>query len=279
MGIEIAALQIHTIGIYRSINKAIYRRGKYQSNIDELRNIKCKYLNTFLEPDSFEFANPEHMEGIVQIPGLLLHIHEESKRIRSFSKTGHWQDEELGNFLPRDKEITIYDLPEEEREAARTELVSEYVRSRFYRAIFLEYFDVDTFDPRDGEHYTTIFDWLLAIEETPHLFPFMQGQTEDQKHFRLAHLMSKIVQISELYQRIEKARNDEQDEHTAEAVRSSQSSRLAIKALAEHRYPALRVSKDFVGSTLLCPFLSFARWVQDKVNNEDFTLPPEAKSR
>lgn len=278
MGVEIAALQIHTIGIYRSINKAIYRFSKYQSNIEELREIKCRHLDIFLEPDSFEFANPVHMESIVQIPGLLHHIHEESKRIRSFSKQGIWEDEELGNFLPREKEIAIYDLPEEERETARKELVSDYVRSRFYRAIFLEYFDIDTFDPRDAEHYTTIFDWLLAIEETPHLFPFMQGQTEDQKHFRLAHLLSKIVQISELYQRIEKAKNDEHDEQTAEAVRASQSSRLAIKALAENRYPALKVSKDFIGSTLLCPFKSFVHWVQDKVKHEDFTLPPDPKT-
>ncbi len=277
MGIEIAALQIHTIGIYRSIKKAIHRRSKYQSNIDELRDIKCKYLMSFLEPDSFEFANPVHMEGIVQIPGLVQYIHEESKRIRSFSKSGHWEDEELGNFLPREKEIAIFDLPEEEREAARKELVSDYVRSRFYRALFLEYFDIDTFDPRDGEHYSTILDWLLAIEDTPHLFPFMQGQHEDQKHFRLAHLLNKIVQISELYQRIEKAKNDDSDEATQEAVRTSQSSRLAIKALADNRYPAMKVSRAFIGSTLLCPFMSFVKWVQERVKNDDFTLPPEPK--
>ena len=145
--------------------------------------------------------------------------------------------------------------------------------------MFLNYFDVDTFDPRDGEHYLTILDWLLAIEDTPHLFPFMQGQTEDQKHFRLAHLLNKIVQISELYQRIEQAKHDENDEATAESVRSSNSSRLAIKALAENRYPPLKISRAFIGSTLLCPFMSFALWVQEKVTNNDFTLPPEPRAK
>ena len=279
MGIEIAALQIHTIGIYRSIKKAVHRRSKYNTNIDELRAIKCKYLHSFLDPDSFEFANPTHMEGIVQIPGLVQYMHEESKRIRSFSKHGHWEDEELGNFLPREKELKIFDLPEHEREAARTNLVSDHVRSYFYRKLFLEYFDIDTFDPRDAEHYTTIFDWLLAIEETPHLFPFMQGQQEAQKHFRLAHLLNKIVQISELYQRIEKAKNDEFDDDTAEQVRAATNSREAIKALAINRYPPLRISRSFIGSTLLCPFASFAKWVQDKVSNNDFTLPPEPKKK
>ena len=279
MGVEIAALQIHTIGIYRSIKKAIYRRSKYSTNIDELRAIKCKYLHGFLDPDSFEFANPTDMEGIVQIPGLVQYMHEESKRIRSFSKHGHWEDEELGNFLPREKEIQIFDLPEGEREAARKDLVSDHVRSHFYRKLFLEYFDIDTFDPRDAEHYTTIFDWLLAIEDTPHLFPFMQGQEEQQKHFRLAHLLNKIVQISELYQRIEKAKHDEFDEGTAEQVRAATNSREAIKALAVNRYPPLRITRSFIGSTLLCPFGSFARWVQEKVQNNDFTLPPEPKKK
>ncbi|NRA38229.1 MAG: hypothetical protein HRU15_08825, partial [Planctomycetes bacterium] len=112
--------------------------------------------------------------------------------------------------------------------------------------------------------------------ETPHLFPFMQGQSVEQKHFRLAHLLNKIVQISELYQRIESVIDDPV---IGEKLQACEKSRERFMVLAEHRVAPLKVDRAFIGSTLLCPFPSFATWVQDRLRADDFTLPPESKSR
>ena len=186
----------------------------------------------------------------------------------------HWDDAGGEPPLGREEEEPTESLPPEQRRSARQQLIQRRIRNSFFKNVFLVYFDRDTLDPAEIEAHPTILDWLNAIAETPHLFPFMQGQTQGQKLFRLRELWRKILQLNELYQRVDKARSN----IAWTAMLSDKTTEECMQLLAHDRYPAIKVNNDFSVATALCPFATFAKWVQDKVGDKDFVLPPDPKS-
>ena len=152
-------------------------------------------------------------------------------------------------------------LPDAQRQQARQRLVADRIRSRFFRHVFLRYFDRDSLGEEEIEAHKTILHWLESISQTPHLYPFMQGQTDSQKVFRLGRLLKKIIQINEMYQRV--ARASAHPTYRDRFLELGTRDRLAI--LAREHYPMLKVDSTFLLSTALCPFRTFARWVQANV--------------
>ena len=147
------------------------------------------------------------------------------------------------------------------------------IRSQFFKDVFLGYMAADEFDPKDGEAHPTVLHWLEAIEQTPHLFPFMQGQATGQKQFRLAQLMQKLIQVHEMYARATLAA-----EHPSyRAAFAGLTTRERLKVMAKDRYPPLVLSPELTLAALLCPFSGLVAWVQDKVAAADFVLPPDAR--
>ena len=160
-----------------------------------------------------------------------------------------WQEASGEPSLSRKEEEPLEALPKEERKSARAKLLQRRIRNSFFKKVFLLYFDRDTLDPAEIAAHPTILDWLNAIADTPHLFPFMQGQTQSQKLFRLRELWRKVLQLNELYQRVDQARQDP-DYHDTLADRCTQE---CMQILTKQRYPALKVDTDFSIATALSP--------------------------
>ena len=166
-------------------------------------------------------------------------------------------------------------MSESQRIAGRTRLVQERIRQRFFKKVFLGYFDRDTLDPNEIAAHPCIVDWLHSIANTPHLYPFMQGQTQSQKIFRLRQLWCAIMQLNELYQRMEQAFEHPSYRHLAE----SQPFHERLRVILDDRFPPLSMDQDFILSTARCPFDRFASWVQEKVAEKEFALPPEPSQK
>ena len=47
--------------------------------------------------------------------------------------------------------------------------------------------------------------------------------------------------------------------------------------LAKDHYPVLPFSPELTLAALLCPFASFVTWVQKRVAEKDFVIPPDPK--
>ena len=50
--------------------------------------------------------------------------------------------------------------------------------------------------------------------------------------------------------------------------------REQMQIMAKAHYPPLPLNNDMALAVLLCPFPSFVAWLQEKVGNKDFLLPP-----
>ena len=130
--------------------------------------------------------------------------------------------------------------------------------------------------PEEIGAHRTVLHWLQSISETPHLYPFMQGQSDGQKHFRIQQLLRKIIQLNEIYQRIEHASRHPTYAETFASGELKATQKL--KVMSKDKYPMLPVDNTFTIVTLLCPFEAFARWAQDAVSTDNF-VPPDGKRK
>ena len=178
--------------------------------------------------------------------------------------------------LAREDEAKIVALPAKDQFAARETLLRDRIRSRFYRLVFLEYLSADECDvDRECRGEPNVLTWLLSMAETPHLFPFLQGQSEGQKRFRIARLSEKIVQLHEIYARIGQARGRDRLRDKLEGMNS----RECLAYLNQVHFPMLPSGRDLTLAAMLCPLRSFITFVQERVGNSDFVLPPDPKPR
>lgn len=261
--------------VYLVIGDRLAERHGAPVSIGDLRTLPARHLARLLSND------PGPGFGCIGFTQAAIHTASQGERVlqrvrvlaRGEGGDTTWHEAAGDPPLSRELEEPLQALPEEARWEARRRLVADRVRHHFFINVFLKYFDADTLDPREIEAHGTILAWLDSIEETPHLFPFMQGQTDQQKAWRLSQLWRKIVQMNELYQRVDQAsRHPSYREAFAEL-----DTRARLAVLAKERYPALKVDDAFAIATALCPFSGFAAWVQEKVGAKDFVLPPEPR--
>ena len=272
--VEVAVLQLHVIGVYRRIRKLIADQQGLVPELSDLRSLPAQRIARLVDPIPLEFGSPELADGLVITPLQTEKLMATIRRIsRAESGDKVWRDENDPPSLPREVEEPLRELPESQREKAREQLIQDRIRSRFYRRVFLDYFDRDSIGEEEISAHLTVIHWLTSIEETPHLYPFMQGQTTEQKIFRLGQLLRKIIQLNEIYQRVAQA--SAHPTYREEFAKLDTRSRLRI--LGKHHYPALKVDQEFTVTTLLCPFAVLAAWVGEKVHTKDFVLPPDPK--
>lgn len=277
LGVEIAALQLHVIGVYRHLRELVASHQGLTLDLAQLRGLPVDHLQRLpgigSDREQPGFGSPELSTSLIWSQGLVDSTNAEGKRLSRAPGDRAWREADGDPSLPRSVEEPLHELPESQREAARTRLVQDRIRSRFYRRVFLEYFDRDTLDPEEVASHGTLLDWLLAIEETPHLFAFMQGQTSEQKAWRLRNLLAKLVQLNEIYQRVATA--SRHPTYAESFAGTDTRERLAL--LAKDRYPPIKCDAVFSATTLLCPFAGFASWIQGRVASKDFVLPPDPK--
>lgn len=272
--IEIATLQLHVIGVYRLVRRQLQARLVAPPLLAELRLLPVAMLIRLLNPIPAVFGSPRLLESLVYTPAIAVRALATGKRLRKgIAGDQHWQDTAGDPPLSRESEEPLEKLPETERRVARTLLVRDRMRSSFYRKVFLDYLDRDTLDPRDIEAYPTLLAWLEAVEATPHLFPFMQGQTAAQKIYRLSQLERKLIQLHEMYARLALAIEHPvlKNQFAGKGVREQ------LQTMAKAHYPPIPLSNDLTLAVLLCPFAAFVEWAQDKVANQGFVVPPDPK--
>ncbi len=271
--VEIAALQLHVIGVYREVRREVAARQGEAPSLSDLRELPASVLGRLLNKVVPVFGTPSLSDGLIYTPSFADRSLRTIRRMRRAEEADtSWADVAGDPPLPREAEEPLSALPEAERKAARTLLVRDRIRSAFYREVFLRYLSRDEFD-LSGDNHPTVLHWLQAIEATAHLYPFMQGQTTGQKAFRLSHLIQKILQLHEIYARVALA--SQHPSYREAFAGKNTRDRLAI--MVKDHYPPLALSPELTLSALLCPFPGFVEWVQDKVDQKDFVLPPDAK--
>ena len=265
---------MHVIGVYREVRRRMGERTGAPPDLAELRPLPVPMLTRLLNPTPARFGTPGLLEALVYSPTTAERSLATSRRIRkALAGDQHWQDIAGEPSLPRSMEEPLEKLPENERRSARQLLVRDRIRSAFYRQVFLEYFDRDTLDPRDIEAFPTVLRWLEAVEQTPHLFPFMQGQTTAQKIWRLSQLQMKLIQLHEMYARLALA-------GASPALKeqfAGKPAREQLTLMAKAHYPPIPLSNELTLAVLLCPFAALVEWVQEKVASHDFVVPPDPK--
>jgi hypothetical protein len=272
--VEIAALQMHVIGVYRSVQASLTKRLGAPAQLSDLRALSTEMLARLLNPLKPDFGSERLADALIYTPSVAERTLAAAKRLRrAAAGDDHWQEASGDPPLPREIEEPLEKLSKTERHTARTLAVQHAIRGTFYRAVFLAYLDPNELDPREIEAHSTVLAWLEAIEDTPHLFPFMQGQTASQKLFRLSQLLQKLVQIHEMYARLERARESAELRDTLAGKRIREQLQLMAKA----HYPPLPLSNEMAVAVLLCPFAAFVEWVQALVGPHDFVIPPDPR--
>jgi hypothetical protein len=272
--VEIATLQSHVIGVYRTVQISLIKRQGAPAPLSDLRSMSTEMLARLLNPLQPVFGSPRLTDALVYTPAVADRTLAAAKRLRrAAAGDDHWQEAAGDPSLPREIEEPLEKLPETERRVARGMALQHAVRGAFYRNVFLHYLNPDELDPREIEAYPTVLSWLEGIEDTPHLFPFMQGQTSEQKLYRLSQLLQKLVQIHEMYARRERA-SESAELHAQFADKRI---REQLQIMAKAHYPPLPLSNDMMVAVLLCPFAALVEWVQGLVASHDFVIPPDPK--
>lgn len=272
--VEIATLQLHVIGIYRTVRMHVEPHQGEAPNLADLRELPAAVLGRILNPITPEFGTPNLGESLIFTPGFADRCLRSIKRMRRAEHASPtWEDATGQPALPREVELPLEKLPEEERREARKLLIADRIRSQFYKEVFLRFLSRDELDPKEVEAHPTILHWLEAIENTAHLYPFMQGQTAAQKSYRLGQLVGKLIQIHEMYARVALA-----SQHpTYRESFAGKKTRERLALMAKDHYPVLAVTPELTLSAILCPFRAFVGWVQEHVQAQDFVLPPDPK--
>ncbi len=272
--VELATLQLHAIGLYRQVRAHFLARLGQAPTLAELRPTPMAMVTRLLTPVAAEFGSPRLATSQSYTPAFAERALATISRMRKgHGGDQHWQESTGDPVLPRELEEPLEGLPESERRTARALLVRDRIRSKFYRDVFLIYFDADELDPSEYGAYPTLVSWLESIEATPHLYPFMQGQSTEQKIFRLSQLEMKLIQMHEMYVRVALAADHpaNRDQFVGKPFRE----RLAM--LAKSHYPPLPLTQELTLAALLCPFRAFAEWVQKRMEEKAFVLPPDPK--
>jgi hypothetical protein len=273
-GIEVAQLQLHVIGVYRRVRELVLDKQGEPPTLADLREIPAPMLGRLITPIPCDFGSPSLGDSLVYTPAFADRCMRTIKRIRRADKGAtRWEDANGEPPLPRQVEEPLESLPPEERKVARALAISERIRSSFYREVFLKYLSVDELDPAEIKAHRTILHWLEGMESTAHLYPFLQGQTAAQKSFRLSNLLTKMVQVHEIYARVATAA--QRGGYAERFAGLSTRERLAL--LSKDHFPVLPFSPELTLAALLCPFASFVTWVQRKVEEKDFVIPPDPK--
>lgn len=272
-GHEVAALQQQCIGIYLMVRSLyIARDGEPSPCLDEIRAMTTASIGAlFLPAPAKEFARL-----VLGQPRPRSVIDTVVKQVRALLKQPNMDvqwDEAEGLPILNDEDLeAIAKLPEGDQEPTRVLLQRDRVRSSFYKQVFLIYFAADEFDPREAEG-KTVLAWLQALDETPHLYPFLQGQNHRQKAWRVAQLVQKVLQLHEIYARVQHA--TENPRHRDELAGKSFRERMGI--INKLHYPPLPNTGELTVGAMLCPLLTFVEWVQARVVDKDFMVPPDPK--
>lgn len=271
--VAVAELQLHAIGIYRLVRQALLdRQGEPAPALDELRALPVAGLDQLLAPLAPTFAQP--VLHLVRTPAYGDRCLKTVKRlVRATPMDEGWDDADGGPVLTPEEQEPLDHVPAAERGAARALLIQDRIRSRFYRQVFTQYLGGDEFDPREAQAHRHVLAWLQAIDETPHLYPFLQGQTTRQKTFRIAQLTQKIVQIHEVYARLAHAGANP----ALRAQLEGRPVRERLTLINRAHYPPLPNTPDLTLAALLCPFPAFVAWVQRQVAEREFVIPPDAR--
>ncbi|TVR16086.1 MAG: hypothetical protein EA401_01930 [Planctomycetota bacterium] len=240
--------------------------------LDELNECSCEMLHlaqTHKDPPPFH--HPDLKPYVLWTPaqeGLSLH----ALHCIASAEGGdrQWQEAAGEPSLGREQEEPLEDLPEAKRRIVRQQLVRERIRQLFAKKVFINYLDRDSLDPNEIAAYPRIIDWLGAIGETPHLFSFMQGQTQAQKIFRLQQLWHILLQLRELALRLHTAAQHPSYRDTFVDLHPAQQ----LEILVQDRYPAATIDRAFCLTVAHYPFAAFVEWVQNRVADETFLLPP-----
>ncbi len=270
--VEVAALQMHAIGVYRAVRVLVIARQHDAPTLDELREMSLTGVGTLLDPQTMVFGR----SGGAQVYTRSF-IERTLKSIKSLRQGDRpdttWHDEDSATTITREDQAQVMQMPEAERGQAMAFLIRDRIRSRFYRSVFLEYLSPDQFEPSETEALPTVLSWLQSLADTPHMFVFLQGQPERQKTFRIAMLTQKIVQLFEIYARVSIAEIDPRHQ----AALADKTTRERLVYLAKIHYPPIALSPELTLAALLCPFTAFVEFVQTRTQNGDFVLPPDPK--
>jgi len=270
--VEVAALQMHAIGVYREVRKLVVARQHDAPTLDELREMSMTGLGTLLDPQTVVFGRTGGAQ--VYTRTFIERTLKTIKRLRQGDRPDTtWHDEDSAAAITREDQAQVLQMPEAEREQAMAFLIRDRVRSRFYRSVFLEYLSADQLEPSEIESHTTVLSWLQGLADTPHLYPFLQGQPDRQKSFRIARLTQKIVQLFEIYARVSLAEMDPRHQ----AALHGKTTRERLMHLAKIHYPPITLSPELTLAALLCPFAAFVEFVQTHAQASDFVLPPDPK--
>jgi hypothetical protein len=184
-GVEVATLQLHVIGVYRTVRKLVTPHQGESPSLADLRELPAAQLARLIYPIQPHFGTPSLAESLVHTITFADRCMRSIKRMRRPEKASPtWEDATREPALPRDVEEPLQRLPEEERRETRKLLICDRIRSQFYRDVFLRFLNRDELEPKEVEAHPTLLHWLEAIESTAHLYPFMQGQTAPQKAYR-----------------------------------------------------------------------------------------------
>jgi hypothetical protein len=272
--IEVATLQLHVIGVYRTLFQKMSEH-REPPTLNDLRDVPMPMISRVLNPISAEFGSLHLHDSLAYTPAEADRCLRFVRRLhKAEGGDGGWSEAAGEPRLRQEVEDQLTALPETDRVQARKIFVRDRIRSRFYRGVFVKYFNRDELDPAEIEAHQTILHWLQSIERTPHLYPFMQGQSSSQKIFRLAQLQTKLMQLHEMYARIAAAcqHPNYQETFKDKHIRD----RLAL--MAKDHFPPLTLTTELTLGVMLCPFASFVTWIQDKTASQEFVLPPDPKS-
>lgn len=248
--------------------------GMADLSLEDLNACSCGLLHRGLaEPETAPFGHPDLGQQILWTPSQETScLHALHRIAQAGDGDRQWQESTGEPSLGREQEEPLEGLPEAKRRVVRQRLVRERIRQAFAKKVFLGYLDRDSLDPDEIAAYPRIIDWLGAIGETPHLFPFMQGQTQAQKIFRLQQLWHILIQLHELALRLHTAAHHPSYRERFTDMHPEQQ----LEVLTEDRYPAATIDRTFCLTVAMCPFAAFVQWVQDRVADETFILPPAA---
>ncbi len=270
--VEVAALQMHAIGVYRAVRALVVARQHDAPTLDEVREMSMTGLGTLLEPQTAVFGRVGASQ--VYTRSFIERTLKTIKHLRQGDRPDTtWHDEDSAAAVTREDEEQVRQMPEAERAQAMAFLIRDRIRSRFYRAVFLEYLSADLLEPSEVENHPTVLSWLQSLADTPHLYPFLQGQPDRQKLFRIARLTQKVVQLYEIYARVGLAEMDPRHH----ASLHGKTTRERLVHLARIHYPPITLSPDLTLAALLCPFAAFVQFVQNHAQASDFVLPPDPK--
>ncbi len=268
-----ADLRLVALGCYRLLAERLKAVQGARPTLDDLRAAPLTDVPLILEPRPWTFGDHRLHRPFTKGHAKLV-LESIRKLVKAPAQASGWSDAMRKVEIARDDEDKVLKLPAAEQAAARDFLMRDRVRSRFYRQVFLDFFSVDQCDvDAECKGEPNLITWLTAISATPHLYPFLQGQEESQKRFRIARLAEKIVQLYEIYARIDQAMSRDRLRDKL----AGKTSRERLSYLVQVHYPMIPSSTDLTLAALLCPLRVFIGFIQEKVQAGDFVLPPDPK--